>query len=106
MKLRDGDAIAELSFACNDGGNISHTKTPKKRSTRGSLAEAFKKLIEDKWFKGGKTTGELRLKLREMAVHVPVTQLPRHLINAYHAGKLTRSYETREGKEVLVYSQE
>lgn len=87
----------------------AETETKKKKngrgSTKGSLAGAFKKLLEERWFEGGKTTSELKDKLREMAVHAPVTSLPKRLIGAYHAGHLTRKFEVRDGKEVLVYSQ-
>jgi len=72
-----------------------------------SLAEAFEKLLQANWFKGGKTLANLKDKLEEMAVIVPASHLPVHLLKACRGDhpRLTRNKEAVNGKKLWVYSQ-
>ena len=69
-----------------------------------SLGEAFQKLVDEGWFRGGKTTSQLQETLKERTIYVPMTRLPVYLIGAYRSNKLDRHQEVREGnKKVWVY---
>ena len=74
-------------------------------SNKPTLGEGFATLLEKKWFKGGKTTNQLKDKLDEMTIFPPVEQLPWHLLNAYRKGNLARSQQNISGKKVWVYEQ-
>lgn len=83
--------------------------TPNKKVShyKPSLTEAFEKLLAANWFKGGKTLTQLKEKLEEAAVIVPVSRLPVHLLKAIREKppRLTRNKEEVNGKRVWVYSQ-
>jgi hypothetical protein len=82
----------------------NHKKTSHNKP---SLAETFEKLIKSNWFKGGKTLTQLKEKLEEMAVIVPTSHLPAHLLKACRGENpsLLRNKEIIEGKKLWVYSQ-
>jgi hypothetical protein len=73
-----------------------------------SLSEAFEKLLQAKWFKGGKTLAQLKDKLEEMAIIVPASHLPVHLLKACRGDhpRLERNKEPVNGKRLWVYSQD
>ena len=77
------------------------------RAGKPSLTEAFNKTLETGWFKGGKTLSELKEKLEEAGVIVPMSRLPVHLLGAIRAKppRLARHKDEREGKKVWVYAQ-
>ena len=75
------------------------------KSAKPSLAVSFKKLLDEKWFKGGKTIGQLKEKLDEMTVFPPLSQLPSYLLGACRKEILDRKKETQAGKTVWVYYQ-
>lgn len=81
------------------------TKSARGNSSKPSPATSFKGLLDSGWFKTGRTTKELKEKLHEMTVIIPLSQLPRMLIDAYRQGKLDRKKETVNGKNVWVYTQ-
>ena len=81
---------------------------PKMRGKKGKplLGEKFNELLQKKWFKGGKTASDLKVRLDEMTVFPPVVQLPFHLLQACRKGLLTREKEEVDGKNVWVYYQQ
>jgi len=72
-----------------------------------SLADSFEKLLQANWFRGGKTLTQLKDRLEEMAVIVPMSHLPVHLLKACREEnpRLKRNKETINGKKIWVYSQ-
>lgn len=112
--------VKELIRSAEKPSKTDHQKSftakskvnPKKerQKTRGSkykpaLGEKFNELVEQKWFKGGKTTSDLKKKLDEMTVFPPIVQLPAYLLKAYRTGLLTRKKENVKEKNVWVYYQ-
>ncbi|MBP6060546.1 MAG: hypothetical protein KA515_00885 [Candidatus Pacebacteria bacterium] len=88
-------------------GIAKSSSSKKNNKNKPSLAETFEKLLNDKWFKDGKTLSQLSDKLEAMAVIVPSSHLPVHLLKACRGEnpRLTRRKETFSGKKVWVYSQ-
>ncbi len=88
-------------------GDAKSTATKKNSQNKPSLTEAFEKLLQKKWFKGGKTLAQLKDKLEEMAIMVPTSHLPVHLLKACRGEQpsLTRNKEMKNGKKLWVYSQ-
>jgi hypothetical protein len=92
-----------------------HTKGKKKASHpnkknshhKPSLTEAFEKLLKDMWFKEGRTINQLKDKLDQEGVLVPLSRLPVHLLKAVREKppRLTRNKEGVNGKQIWVYSQ-
>ncbi|MGE5297793.1 MAG: hypothetical protein ACM3KM_01370 [Acidobacteriaceae bacterium] len=87
-------------------GKISNIDKNRTFSNKPSASEAFNKLLQNKWFKDGRTLGELKNKLKEMAIIVPASQLPQYLLKACRGENplLNRKQETIEGKKLWVYS--
>jgi hypothetical protein len=75
-------------------------------SNKPSASEAFEKLLNANWFKGGKTLADLKEKLKEMAIIVPTSQLPQYLLKACRGERptLERKQDTIDGKKLWVYS--
>jgi hypothetical protein len=87
--------------------NIKLNSGVKSSSNRPLASEAFEKLLKNKWFKGGKTLSQLKDKLKEIAVIVPMSQLPQYLLKAVGGEdpKLERKQEMIGGKKLWVYYQ-
>ncbi len=71
-----------------------------------SLKESFDELVAKNWFQGGKTTTQLKDKLEESAVIVPMSRLPVYLLTAVRGKpqKLKREKKDVGGKDIWVYS--
>jgi hypothetical protein len=78
----------------------------KASQSKPSLSEAFEKLLQTGWFKEGRTLGQLREKLGQMAVIVPDSHLPVYLLKACRGDRprLVRNREVMGGKRLWVYS--
>ena len=89
-------------------GTAKSSTSKKYSEVKPSLADAFEKLIQEKWFRGGKTLAQLKSKLEDRAVIVPTSHLPVHLLKACRSTppRLVRNKENRGGKVLWVYSQQ
>ena len=92
--------------------NKKSTKEVKKNSNqkssqnKPSLAEAFERLLKEKWFGEGKTLIELKKELEKKAVIVPTSHLPVHLLKVIREEnpRLIRDKKLINGKKIWVYS--
>ncbi|MES2059696.1 MAG: hypothetical protein V4438_01560 [Patescibacteria group bacterium] len=102
-----GPVVTKHSKAESKSNSVKNAKAKRvsSNSNKPSLAEGFAILMEKKWFKGGKTTNQLKDKLDEMTIFPPIEQLPSHLLNAYRKGNLVRSKQNTDGKKIWVYEQ-
>jgi hypothetical protein len=88
-------------------GNTASSKKVKRsvHNNKPTLAEGFKILLDQKWFKEGKTIIQLKEKLDEMTIFPPMSQLPSYLLKACRTNQLSRSKDNRDGKNIWVYYQ-
>ncbi len=85
------------------GDDSDSAAIKKDRKSKSGLVERFDRWIEDGFFDQPKTLADVQRKFHKDGFVLPQTSIPKYLLRALHADRLSRDEASIDGKKVWVY---